>query len=704
MAIAETPQQAARRLARPMLDKGFKPEALFTYTDCNGGELYHKVRARHPETREKWIRPIRRNGARYELGEPDFPEGKPLYRLRDLAARPADACWYVEGENCVDALAKLGLLATTAGSASSDEKADFSPLAGREVVVWPDNDQPGIEHAQRVATKLRAFSCKAEIIDVAALGLPDKGDVVDWIKAHPNATAADLASLPRLPGVSAEDAADGRRTIELIGWPDPQPLPNQLPAVSPFSLDLLPDDLRGWIGDIADRVQCAPEFPAVAAIVALGSAIGRSLAVRPKERDDWEEFPNLWGVIIGSPGVLKTPALMEALRPLRALEAKALEAHGEAATAWRAEREAARVRRAAAFTKAKKAAGKGGEFDAAALVLAEDDQEPQPRRYIVNDCSVEALGEVLMASPNGILAYRDELIGLLKSLDREGMEGARAFYLSAYSGKEPHVFDRIGRGLNLRIDHCCVSMLGSIQPSVIGRYLREAFDNGGDDGLLSRFSLLVWPDVSGPWRNVDRWPDTVSRKRAAALFERVNALDPQAIGAELEEGRAPFLRFDAAALAEFVEWRERFEGQQRDAEAHPAIVAHFAKYRKLIPALALIFHLAGGGSGPITKAALLRALAWQELLQSHARRAYASIQQARTEAARALLAKIRTGAVGDPLQVRDVYLKGWSGLASPEEARRAVELLEELDYLRSELLPTPGRPKTVYWTNPKARA
>jgi putative DNA primase/helicase len=135
-----------------------------------------------------------------------------------------------------------------------------------------------------------------------------------------------------------------------------------------------------------------------------------------------------------------------------------------------------------------------------------------------------------------VLAYRDELIGLLKSLDREGMEGARAFYLSAYSGKEAHVYDRIGRGLNIRVEHVCVSMLGSIQPSVIGRYLREAFDNGGGDGLLSRFSLLVWPDVSGKWRNVDRWPDSDSRQAANALFERMDNLEP--CGATLPDDSA----------------------------------------------------------------------------------------------------------------------------------------------------------------------
>jgi hypothetical protein len=57
----ETPKEAAARLARPMLAKGFKPEALHTYTDTAGQPLYWRIRAKHPETGEKWIRPVRRN-------------------------------------------------------------------------------------------------------------------------------------------------------------------------------------------------------------------------------------------------------------------------------------------------------------------------------------------------------------------------------------------------------------------------------------------------------------------------------------------------------------------------------------------------------------------------------------------------------------------------------------------------------------------
>ena len=317
---------------------------------------------------------------------------------------------------------------------------------------------------------------------------------------------------------------------------------------------------------------------------------------------------------------------------------------------------------------------------------------------------MEALGVILQGNPNGTLAYRDELIGLLKSLDKEGNEGTRGFFLSAWSGTDAYTFDRIGRGLNLRIDACCLSLLGSIQPSVIGGYLRQAIAGGGGDGLLSRFQLLVWPDIAGEWHDVDRWPDTEAKAKAYATFERLDTLDPASIGATTEEGVIPYLRFDADAQALFSEWRVDFEPRIRSGNDHAAFEAHLSKYRKLVPALALLIHLADNpAGGVIGEAALLKSLAWAEYLESHARRAYASVTQAEVEGARALLHRIRRGEVSNPFVPRDVYLKHWTCLSKREETHEAVRLLADLDYLRKEEKATGGRPKAAIWINPKVK-
>src|SRR5262245_4204219 len=105
-----------------------------------------------------------------------------------------------------------------------------------------------------------------------------------------------------------------------VPWPDPQPLPGELPLVPQFDERLLPDGLRRWIVDIAERAQTPLDFPAAGAIVALGSAIGRRLGIRPKRQDEWLVVPNLWGLIVGPPGYLKSPMLHEVLKPINRLE------------------------------------------------------------------------------------------------------------------------------------------------------------------------------------------------------------------------------------------------------------------------------------------------------------------------------------------------------------------------------------------------
>lgn len=192
----ETPKQAARRLSAGALKDGFQPQPLHPYTDANGAPLFWRVRLKHPETGEKWIRPMRLDEGEYVIGEPSFTDGKPLYRLHEIAGGPDAPVVIVEGENCADALAKLGLLATTSGGAGSAAAADWAPLAGREITIWPDNDEPGRQYGADVAEHLRALGCTVRTIDVSALDLPPKGDSVDWLAANPGAVAAEVLALP----------------------------------------------------------------------------------------------------------------------------------------------------------------------------------------------------------------------------------------------------------------------------------------------------------------------------------------------------------------------------------------------------------------------------------------------------------------------------------------------------------------------------
>ena len=196
--MTETPKEAAKRLAGLILDKGFKPVALHAYTDENNKPLYWRIRCKHPVTGDKWIRPMRLNGQGYELGEPKFPDGKPLFALHRIASNPDAVVWIVEGEQKADALNKLEMVATTSGGATSADGADWSVLRGRAVRIWPDNDDSGKTYAGAVASILLGMGCAVSCIDTDKLGLGSAEDVIEWLAAHPAVTGGDIEALPIL--------------------------------------------------------------------------------------------------------------------------------------------------------------------------------------------------------------------------------------------------------------------------------------------------------------------------------------------------------------------------------------------------------------------------------------------------------------------------------------------------------------------------
>jgi hypothetical protein len=261
---------------------------------------------------------------------------------------------------------------------------------------------------------------------------------------------------------------------EPLRWPDPLPIPSNLPPVQPFDLDaLLPKCFRDYIADVADRMQCPPDFPAVALMVVLAGVAGTNVSIRPKRADDWTVTPNLWGAVCGRPGVLKTPAIRVPLKFLQRLEAEAGARHKRAEAAYELEMEVFQARkkqRKEAIAKAAKSKKDAAEV-ARNFNLGEEPEPPKPGRYLANDCTVEALGQLLNANERGLTLFRDELVGLFRSLEREGQEGARAFYLEAWDGGGTFTYDRVARG-TVHIPNVTLSLLGGITPGKLLDYLR----------------------------------------------------------------------------------------------------------------------------------------------------------------------------------------------------------------------------------------
>jgi hypothetical protein len=490
-------------------------------------------------------------------------------------------------------------------------------------------------------------------------------------------------------------------------WADPIPLRDELPPVPPFPSEVLPTQLRGWVTDIAERMNCPLDLVAIPAMVATGSLVSARCLIRPQRKTTWSEAGNLWGAVVATPGSLKTPAAAEALKPLRRLEAKAAEEHTGAMVDYRVAEKLHKLRDTQALERVKQLLQNsgGGIGEASAILAANIEPEvPQARRFFTSDATVEKLGEICAANPQGVMLYRDEVASLWAEWSNPEKATMRGFMMAGWGGLDSYTFDRIGRG-TIRVPRVNLSLFGTTQPQRISAYVRESLRQM-DDGMVQRFQLLAWPDFDTPFREVDRYPNAEAQRAAFQCFERLAILDPLTIGAQREEfdgeDSVPYLRFAGEAQAAFSDWRGELEQRLRDEDLSQHLVAHFSKYRGLMPRLALICHLAGGGTGPVSLAALNQAQGWIKYLESHARRVYASTEVDNAEAARAIWRRVMKGDLPTPFTARDIQRKGWSMLKVKERIEGGLTALTEADWLMKRSVETGGRPTSHYMPNPKA--
>lgn len=669
--------------------------ATYNYCDNNGVLLYQVVRhsnkkfkQRQPNSSGGWINNIK--------GVPRI-----LYRLPQIIAADSDAwIFIVEGEKDADNLTKIGLVATTnsGGAGKWETLSDDSVLYGRKIIVVPDKDEPGLKHCEDVC---RILSDKVK--ELKYLLLPgDCKDFTNWLDT--GGTKEQLLNL-----VSSAPSWKPGIKIE-ISWPDPLPLDNPLPDVLPFDPELLPCSLKNRIIDIAERMQCPIDFPAVATMIALAGVVGRKIGIRPKRFDDWTVIPNLWGALIGRPSLLKSPALKAAMQPVDTLIKTESKNYADALSEFHKRYKIALLRKNVIQTKIKAAMKAGKDYAELEQELDSIDSiaPPARKRYIVNDSTVQALGEILAENSNGVILIRDELIGLLKDLEKQGQEAARAFYLEGWDGNGRHETDRIGRG-NIQIEAVCLSIIGTIQPGPLRQYLREAVEGGiGDDGLTQRFQLAVWPDDPKEWVNVDRDPDYDAKKAAMEVFDYVNTVLPSQIdGAQIDffdPASVHFLRFSDRAQERFDRWMYVRENLLRQNHYEAVMESHLTKYKSLIPSLALLIHIAEKQTGPVDIDALEKAIKWGEYLATHAHRIYASACGSADSPENLLGTKIENTHVADRFTVREIYEHHWSGLNEKTIVQEAVNKLMEMGWLREETVATGGRPTKVYLINPKIKA
>jgi hypothetical protein len=612
------PQAKMRKRERAQQPK----KTYFDYHAESGAVVYQVERTDYYDGRKKTFRQRRPDGNGGWLWNLGGVQPVP-YRLPELieAAGNGNLIVIAEGEGKVDLLRSWNFAATCNPGGAKNWKAEHSAyLRGADVVVMPDNDDAGRRHLDTVAESLiEAGAASVRVLDLPGLGT--KQDIVDWAAAGGIAEALrDLIEHTAKPWIQKNTRSDeggfgsfgssSKGHIDKNFWPEPKSIESSLPPVSKFEPELLPEALRDYVIDVADRQQAPPDFAAVAALCGLASLVGSTVRVRPKQHDDWEVVPNLWGAIIGRPSAMKSPAMRSALAPVYALQ-------DSLKREWESALREVEIEGTLKNLKAKDAkrraanALKDDDGVEAKRLLAEhsvDEKKAPCPRLIVNDATVEKLGELMNENPRGLLLIRDELPGFLARMESEEFQSERAFYLEAHNGDGKFTYDRIGRG-TVHIENCTLSIIGGVQPARIAPLVQGAMTGESDDGLIQRLQLTVWPDDLGSWTWTDRRPNASARERYEAAFRDLHDfarnLDTPAI-----------FGFSSQAQEMFREWMTEIQTEARSGNLSSMLESHLLKMPKTVASLALLFHLVDGGRDAIGSDATARALDWADYLRS----------------------------------------------------------------------------------------
>lgn len=480
-----------------------KPSAYWTYRDATGKPV--GVVARWDTANGKSFRPVSRHDSnRWVIG--GMAEPRPLYGLPELLGKPTRV-FVCEGEKSADAARGVGLLATTSPHGSkSAAKADWAPLAGREVVLLPDDDDAGERYANDVADLLATLSPRPKVKVIRLPDLPggEGGDMADFVIARGGNAEAIKAEVEAL--------ADNTEPIQLNGKIATCQPRQPIEPSPPFPAKVLPEPVASFVVNSARALGCDSSFVGLPLLVGLASAIGNSREIQLKR--GWREPAILWGAIIGESGSTKSPALELALRAISRRQDRQMLEHREALAKWEGENQVFEAKRAN-WNKKATANPESAESP------PEGPQAPVCQRCSIKDTTIEAMVKLLQDNPRGLLMIRDELAGWLH-FDRYSSSGrgAEASQWLETFGARSLVVDRKTSG-TLHVPRAAVSIIGGIQLGIMAKYVGQEHR---ENGLLARLLLAMPPRRAKQWNDAD--VDSKSEAVIENIFEKLYSLKP----------------------------------------------------------------------------------------------------------------------------------------------------------------------------------
>ena len=694
--------------------------ATYDYTDEAGCLLYQVVRYDPKDFRQ------RRRGRN---GEWDYSvQGirRVLYRLPDIVnALMETPVWIVEGEKDVETLRKLGLLATTNAGGAGKWRGEFNEvLRDRPVLLLPDNDDAGHKHAQKVATALHGIAASVRVIELP--GLPDKGDVSDWI-AQPGNDKETLLKLAEAAVRSEEASSCHSEQAQHAGqnpsnntssvgslpntaaepWQVPTPLSEDI-IVPDFPLQILPPWLRNWVEAEALATQTPPDLAGLLSLATIGA--GMATKYRVIIRDGWSEPTNIFVVNALPPGERKSVVFRDVMAPVQEFEKEEIKRMepviAEAASVHRTLE--ARLKHIENKAVKEEDALERDKFKQDAKQVAKDLAEhdvPDVPQCFCDDVTPEKLANLLARQGGRMLLASAEGTAFEIAKGRYSDTANFDVFLKRHSG-DPLRTDRITRS-GEKVERPALSCALAVQPDVI-RGLADQNSMKGR-GFLARWCYSVPRSHVGS-RSIapPAVPEVVAQE-----FQRLMMMVWRLQGTTDQKGQpAPhWLRFSAAAESIFQEFEKWLEPQLADGEELSYLAGWANKLAGLVARIAAILHVAEavgnealGSLDPISQTTVKAAICLgKDYLLPHAQAAFGLMGgDPRLEVAHAVLGWIARHFEGcgssecseyAPLSVsrRDIHQGCRRKFQTVDDVDPIIEILVKYGWLRPYGDGKPGR-------------
>jgi hypothetical protein len=546
--------QAHKDNDREALPTGYVFTSGWYYRDQDGHRLLYMVRYDRPANGQhatKQFRPLtycHGPDGRAEWRCKNLPLPRPIFGLDELAVRPDTPVLIVEGEKTVIEASNLFIdhvVITSPNGSNSARKADWCPLAGRDVTIWPDNDDAGKRYAADVAAMVQKVGAASLRVVRIPEGWPESWDLADPLL--PGVTEADLAKMlaeAEPIGGKSENPCDG-----------PIPLFPPLPPAEPFPIESLGPVLSRAAAAISRKVQ-VPEAIAAQSVLAAAALAAQAHADVILPYGQTRPL-SLFFVTVAASGDRKSTADNEALWPIRKRE-KAMKEEYEREhrawsiefAAWNAEKKTIESDRKIGFGARKQALG----------ALGPEPERPLHPFITAPEPTIEGLVKAWVYAPAALGVFTAEggmFIGG-HGMSQDNRLRTAGSYSELWDGlpiKRIRALDGVsilyGRRLSMHL---------MVQPEAAGQFLSDPLLR--DQGLLSRVLVAAPASIAGTRFYRDATPEDEAAIRAygARILSILEAPWPLAEGRG-NELQPRTLRITEEAAKAWRAFYDHVEGQ-----------------------------------------------------------------------------------------------------------------------------------------------